>query len=156
MEAGSGDVEGPRAVDLRDYVSFELERAHGRRVFATDVVAIDVVCLEPGQVVEARRFPTSDAIYTVLGGVAWVVTDDAEVTLRALQSVMVPADVAHGLRNDAPDPLILQVVVSPPDEAPHAPPGPAEGSGGEPMEQRAPGERPPGLADRLRRRLGGR
>jgi len=139
----------PTAVDLRDYVTFDLEGAAGRRVFATDVVAVDLVCLEPHQVVAARTYASADAIYTVLGGRAWVVTDEAEVTLAALQSVIVPAGIPHGLRNDAPDPLILQVVVSPPDEAPPLPPGPAVDPG-------APASAPaPGLLDRLRRTLGG-
>ena len=140
----------PVAVDLRDYVDFDLASASGRRVFATDVVAVDLVCLEPGQTVEARTFATADAIYTVLGGLAWVVTDDAEVTLRPLQSVMVPAGVPHGLRNDSADPLILQAVTSPPDEAPPAAAGPVDQQGGS-----TPASEPPGLADRLRRILGG-
>jgi quercetin dioxygenase-like cupin family protein len=144
------DAPEPTPVDLRDYVAFDLEGAGGRRVFATDVVAVDLVCLEPGQVVEARVFSTADAIYTVLGGTAWVVTDAAEVTLTALQSVMLPAGVAHGIRNDAADPLILQAVVSPPDEAPRATPGPVV----EPSPDL--GTPPPaGLLERLRRLLTG-
>jgi quercetin dioxygenase-like cupin family protein len=137
----------PVAVDLRDYVVFELGEPVHRRVFATDVVAVDLVCLEPGQVVEARTFPTADAVYTVLGGRAWVVTDEAEVTLDPLQSVMVPAAIPHGLRNESPDPLILQVVVSPPDEVPAddgPPPAPPD----------APQPKPSRL-DRLRQALGG-
>ncbi|HWB71222.1 MAG TPA: cupin domain-containing protein [Egibacteraceae bacterium] len=140
----------PAAVDLRDYVAFDLDAAAIRRVFATDVVAVDLVCLEPGQQVRARTFPTADAIYTVVGGVAWVVTDEAQVTLRPLQAVMIPAGVAHGLRNDSPDPLILQVVISPPDDAPAAVPGPARPSSGQLGARRAAG-----LLDRLRRVLGG-
>lgn len=147
MTSPSEDFE-PTAVDLRDYVVFDEAGASGRRVFATDVVAIDLVCLEPGQVVGARRFATADTVYTVLGGVAWVVTDEAEVTLQPLQSVMVPAGIPHGLRNDSADPLILQAVVSPPDEAPGLP-GPAATPTGE------AGTPPPGLLDRLRRVLGG-
>lgn len=151
----------PTAVDLRDYVSFDLAGASGRRVFVTDVVAVDLVCLEPHQLVEARTFPTADAIYTVVGGRAWVVTDEAEVTLAPLQSVMIPAGIPHGLRNDSPDPLILLAVVSPPDEAPEAAFGPAPGDAaapdgaedaqddGEEPRRRAP------LVDRLRRTLGG-
>lgn len=141
----------PTAVDLRDYVVFDLAGAAGRRVFATDVVAVDLVCLEPGQAVEPRTFPTADAVYTVLGGRVWVVTDEAEVTLAPLQSVMVPATVPHALRNDSADPLILQVVVSPPDEAPEAAWGPAEVETAP-----APGDSGRrGLAERLRRTLGG-
>jgi quercetin dioxygenase-like cupin family protein len=141
----------PVAVDLRDYVEFDLDGARGRRVFATDVVAVDLSCLEPGQLIEARTFPTADVIYTVLGGYAWVVTDDAEVTLAPLQSVIVPAGIPHGVRNDSPDPLILQVVVSPPDEAPPTTLGPAV----EPDPALGRDRRRTPLAERLRRGLGG-
>lgn len=140
----------PTAVDLRDYVDFRETGPAGRRVFATDVVAVDLVGLEPHQLIDARAFATADAIYTVLGGRAWVVTDDSEVTLEPLQSVMIPAGVAHGVRNDAPDPLILQIVVSPPDEAPPPPPGPVA-----PPADRAPRAPKHRLVDRLRRTLGG-
>ena len=140
----------PIAVDLRDYVDFDLDAASGRRVFTTDVVAVDIVCLEPEQVIDARTLGGADAIYTVIGGRAWVVTDDAEVTLDPLQAVVIPAGVPHGIRNDSPDPLILQVVVSPPDEMPGSVLGPA------PLAV-AEHEQPPrpGLRDRLRRTLGG-
>lgn len=137
-------------MDLRDYVTFDLRGAAGRRVFATDVVAVDLVCLEPHQAVAARTFASADAIYTVLGGRAWLVTDEAEVTLGPLQSVMVPAGIPHALRNDSADPLILQVVVSPPDEAPAVPPGPAQAPAQE-QEQ----EQQPTVVDRVRRVLGG-
>lgn len=149
MEEAAPGFE-PTAVDLRDYVDFQETGPAGRRVFATDVVAVDLVGLEPHQLIDARAFPTADVIYTVLGGRAWVVTDDAEVTLGPLQSVMIPAGVAHGVRNDAPDPLILQIVVSPPDEAPPPPPGPVE-----PPADGAARAPKPRLLDRVRRTLGG-
>lgn len=143
------DAFEPRAVDLRDYVVFDLDGVAGRRVLETDVLAVDVVCLEPGQSVPPRAFATADVVYTVLGGVAWVVTDEAEVTLSALQAVVVPATVPHGVRNDSADPLILQVLVSPPDElaSPAGPPPPAGG----------PAEGPDGLEPKrsLRNLLGG-
>jgi quercetin dioxygenase-like cupin family protein len=148
----------PIAVDLRDYVEFDLSSPSARRVFATDVLAVDLLSLEPHQVVDARTFPTADVIYTVLGGRAWAVTDEAEVTLEPLQSVMVPAGVPHGLRNDAPDPLIVQVVISPPDEAPEASEGPAAAAETErrPVRVQRPGDTPRRpLLDRLRRTLGG-
>jgi quercetin dioxygenase-like cupin family protein len=143
----------PIAVDLRDYVDFDLDAAAGRRVFTTDVVAVDLVCLEPGQVIEARTLPGADAIYTVLGGRAWVVTDDAEVTLDPLQSVVVPAGIPHGLRNDAADPLILHVVVSPPDEMPDSVYGPAPSAGENAPDDTVEDKQP--WLNRLRRVLGG-
>jgi quercetin dioxygenase-like cupin family protein len=140
----------PVAVDLRDYVDFSLDAATGRRVFTTDVLAVDLLCLEPRQVIEPRTFPTADVLYTVIGGVAWIVTDEAQVTLRALQALLVPAGVPHGVRNDSADPLLLQMVCSPPDEAPPSLEGPAVQPETRPDE---PGR--PGALDRLRRVLGG-
>ncbi|MBA2529060.1 MAG: cupin domain-containing protein [Euzebyales bacterium] len=144
----------PAAVDLRDYVDFDLAAATGRRVFATDVVAVDVVCLEPGQEIAARTLEGTDAIYTVLGGRAWVVTDEAEVTLEPLQAVIVPAGVPHGMRNDSADPLIVQVVASPPDELPDFVVGPAQAAEQDDVGRLESGRRP-GWRDRLRRTLGG-
>jgi quercetin dioxygenase-like cupin family protein len=140
----------PIAVDLRDYVQFDLTAPAGRRVVATDVLALDLICLEPQQTLDVRTYDTADAVYTVLGGQAWVVTDDAEVTLKPLQAVMVPAGVPHGLRNSAADPLILQVVTSPPDDAPVV----EEGVAPEAAAERAEAAARPGLVDRLRRSLG--
>ena len=148
--AAGGVTSEPTAVDLRDYVDFSLAGVRGRRVFATDAVAVDLVCLEPSQAVEPRTFVIADAIYTVVGGRAWVVTDEAEVTLEPLQSVCVPAGVPHALRNDSPDPLILHVVISPPDQLPEVVAGPAVD---EPVR---PGVQPGRSAvERLRRALGG-
>jgi quercetin dioxygenase-like cupin family protein len=147
-----GGLEAPRAFDLRHYVDFNLEAATGRRVVTTDVYAVDLVCLEPGQQIEARTFPTADVLYTVLGGSVWIVTDDAQITLSPLQTLAVPAEVAHGLHNDSADPLLLHVVVSPPDEAPSSIEGPA------PEAEEAPAEEGPeggGVLDRLRRVLSG-
>lgn len=152
MSDVSPDGSSPTAVDLRDYVDFDVGGASDRRVFSTDVVAVDIVCLEPWQEVQARTFHEADAIYTVLGGIAWLVTDEAQVTLSALQSVMVPATVPHGIRNNYPDPLVLQVVVSPPEEAPKAVVGPREPDGETSSE---PGRSWRDRLLRMRRALGG-
>lgn len=138
----------PVPVDLRDYVEFLADAPAGRRVYATGALAIDLVCLEPHQQLGARTLGTADVVYTVLGGRAWVVTDEAEVTLEPLQAVMIPAGTPHGLRNDSADPLILQAVVSPPDGAPPAFTGPVI----QPPANRARARG--SLLDRLRRGLG--
>lgn len=140
-------VGAPQAVDLRDYVVFDLDAVSGRRVLATDVLAVDLVCLEPGQAVAPRTFASADVVYTVLGGLAWVVTDETQVTLGALQAVVVPAGVPHALRNDSPDPLIVQALVSPPDEV--ATPT------GTPLRPTVPAEEARVRGSRLRGLLGG-
>ncbi|QBI21208.1 hypothetical protein ER308_17620 [Egibacter rhizosphaerae] len=139
----------PVLADLRDHVDFADDGPGGRRVFTTDVMALDLVCLQPGQHVGAREYPSADVVYTVLGGRAWVVTRDAEVTLEPMHALLVPAGVTHGLRNDAADPLLLHATASPPEDLPLL----AEGPIARPVHR---GERPRvGLLDRLRRVLGG-
>jgi mannose-6-phosphate isomerase-like protein (cupin superfamily) len=102
----------PVAVDLRDYVAFDPDRAVRSRIYETDLVAVDLLCLEPGQQLGARTHEDSDTVYTVIGGRAWVVTDDSEVALEPLQALLVPAGTPHGVRNDAADPLLLQTITS--------------------------------------------
>lgn len=105
-------MTGPVAADLRDYVAFDRDRAVRSRVYETDLVALDMLCLEPGQHLGARTYEESDTVYTVIGGRAWIVTDDSEVALEPLQTVLIPAGTPHGIRNDAADPLLLQTVTS--------------------------------------------
>jgi mannose-6-phosphate isomerase-like protein (cupin superfamily) len=100
------------AADLRDHVAFDPGHAVRSRVYETDLLALDMLCLEPGQQLGARTYAESDTVYVVVGGRAWVVTDEVEVTLDPLQSVLVPAGTSHGVRNDSPDPLLLQTVTS--------------------------------------------
>lgn len=146
MEAHDDD---PVPVDLRDYVDFTQDGPSSRRVFTTDVLAVDVLCLEPGQHVGARALGDADAVYTVLGGRAWVVTPDAEVTLEPLQALLVPAGTVHGVRNDSADPLIVQVSASPPDALPPVHEGPSRRPVRREQRQR------PGAVERLRKSLGG-
>jgi uncharacterized cupin superfamily protein len=60
--------------------------------------------------------------YTVLAGRSWFVTDEGEVGLDPLGSMLVPAGTVHGIDNRAPDPLIVLAVSSPPDETPPSSP----------------------------------
>lgn len=102
----------PVAADLRDHVAFDADHAVRSRVHETDLLAVDMLCLEPGQQLGVRTHDESDTLYVVIGGRAWVVTDGDEVTLDPLQTVLIPAGTPHGIRNDSPDPLLLQTVSS--------------------------------------------
>lgn len=159
MERSEGSQQhDPVPVDLRHYVDFDLERPAATRVYATAGLALDLICLEPRQALPARTFEHSTVVYTVLGGRAWVVTDEAEVTLEPLQAVLVPPAVPHGVRNDSPDPLILQAVVGPPAPSGDATDGqPSQVAPPRRAEQQGAGDRSArrGLLDRLRGALGG-
>ena len=105
-----------RPVDLRDYVEFSQEEATRVRVFTADHVALDLWCIQPQQATPVLHLPDRDITYTVLGGRSWFVTEDGEIGLDPLGSMLVPAGVVHGIDNRAPDPLIIVAVSSPPSE----------------------------------------
>lgn len=115
--AGPADAAGVRPVDLRDYVRFEGGGATRVRVFATDVLTLDLWCIQPQQATQVLMHPDVDVSYTVIGGRAWFVTDQGEVGLDPLGALLVPAGVAHGIDNRGPDPLIVQASAAPPDVA---------------------------------------
>lgn len=107
-------------VDLRDWVRFSTEHAVRVRVQRTEALAVDLWCIEPSQATDVLRCE-GEVTYTVLAGRSWFVTEDGDVGLDPLGSILVPTGVAHGIDNRAPDPLIVLAVSAPPDAAPPDP-----------------------------------
>jgi quercetin dioxygenase-like cupin family protein len=110
------DADPPAVVpvDLRDYVEFSQDAARRVRVLATDALAVDLWCIEPGQATPVLRYDDRDVAYTVVGGRSWFVTEEGEVGLDPMGALLVPAGVVHGIDNRAVDPLIVVASVSPP------------------------------------------
>jgi len=116
----TGD-QGPTSVtpvDLRDWVRFSTAQAVRVRVSSTEMLAVDLWCLEPQQATAVLRYDEVDVTYTVIGGRSWFVTEEGEVGLDPLGNLMVPAGITHGIDNRAPDPLIIVAVSSPGDGLP--------------------------------------
>ncbi|MDP8960864.1 MAG: hypothetical protein M3N32_04510 [Actinomycetota bacterium] len=137
-----------RPVDLRDYAAFDRGAARRVRVFATDVITMDLWCLEPWQDTSVLHYEDVDVVYTVIGGNAWFATDQGELGLGPLGAILVPSGIAHGIGNRTADPVIVVASASPPD----VPSGRVTTD--EPVERtnravHRPGGRP-SLADRLR------
>lgn len=104
-----------RPVDLRDYVAFDDDGPTRVRVFATDVLTVDLWCLEPRRSTQVLAYDDADTVYTVVGGTGWFVTDEGEIGLDPLGAILIPAGTAHGIDNRSADPLIVQATASPPD-----------------------------------------
>lgn len=111
-----------RPVDLRDYVDFSQGRATRVRVHATTSIALDIWCIEPQQSTPVLHYEDRDLVYSVVGGRSWFVTDEGEIGLDPLGSMLVPAGTVHGIHNRAPDPLIVLAASSPPGEGTEAQP----------------------------------
>lgn len=148
-----GPPDAVRPVDLRDYAAFDRAGARRIRVLATDVLTVDLWCLEPWQDTHVLSYEDVDVVYTVLGGNAWFATDQGELGLGPLGAILVPARVAHGIGNRTADPLVVLASGSPPD----VPAGTVTTD--EPVERKNGAVHRPGggrrpLADRLRGLIG--
>lgn len=114
-QTGSARAAAVRPVDLRDYVRFSQDAPVRVRVFATDVLTIDLWCVEPQQETAVLTYPDVDVAYTVIGGHGWFVTDEGDIGLAALGSILVPAGTSHALDNRHADPLVVLASAAPPD-----------------------------------------
>lgn len=110
----SDDALSVVPVDLRDYVDFSRHEARRIRALATERFAVDLWCLEPGQATPVLLLKDQDASYTVVGGRSWFVTDEGEIGLDPMGTLLVPGGVAHGIDNRGADPLIVVATVAPP------------------------------------------
>ncbi|TVP69986.1 MAG: hypothetical protein EA340_06285 [Nitriliruptor sp.] len=136
------DAPRVRPVDLRDYADFRRGPATRVRVFASEQLALDLLCIEPGASSGVLHHPDQDVTYTVIGGRSWFVTDDGELGLDPMGAMLVPADTVHGIDNRLPDPLIVLAAVAPPGEAPEDPVSDAEDAIGRAVHHPRPGPGP--------------
>lgn len=103
--AGRIDPSVPESlvVDLSTYQQFDAERAVVALIYgniANNGLGIVMWNLEPGQQNDFHRHPTTEHLHLVVAGEAeYTIEDQAPVTVRVGQAVMVPANVAHGIRN---------------------------------------------------------
>lgn len=114
MSTNDNAEQRARPVDLRDYVDFSREAARRTRVFATARLAQDLWCIEPQQSTPVLHHEDTDVTYTVIAGRSWFVTEEGEVGLDPMGSLLVPAGVVHGIDNRGADPLIVSATSAPP------------------------------------------
>jgi quercetin dioxygenase-like cupin family protein len=103
--AGRIDPSVPESlvVDLSTYQQFDAERAVVALMYgniANNGLGIVMWNLEPGQENDFHRHPTTEHLHLIIAGEAeYTIEDRAPVTVRVGQAVMVPANIAHGIRN---------------------------------------------------------
>ena len=105
-------------IRLRERAKFQADRMARIALAATPRVHLDLYALEPGQAQKVHTHDDQDKVYVVLEGRGRSTVGAEDETLEAGDAVVAPAGVAHGVRNDSGERLLLLVLVSPPP--PHA------------------------------------
>jgi mannose-6-phosphate isomerase-like protein (cupin superfamily) len=93
---------------------------------AGEALVVEAYAFEPGAGLTPHRHPETEHVLTALTGAGVVRLGRRRVPLGAGESLLVPAGVAHGVRNPGPGRLVVQQVSSPkPWDARFAGPHPA-------------------------------
>ena len=103
---------------------FADEKMQKVNLFETERMFCDIYCLQPGQAQKVHAHAGADKVYFVLQGTVTVILDGAEMQVQPQQTVLAPADMPHGLRNDSDGNVVCLVTMGPHNLKSHGPPLP--------------------------------
>jgi quercetin dioxygenase-like cupin family protein len=102
---------------LTDLRRFDPAKPVKEPLFQSARLAVDLVCLAPGQEQKPHAHASCDKVYVVLEGCG-VFTVGGEVREVGEKNVVAaPAGVEHGVKNDTAGSLVLLALLAPPPKA---------------------------------------
>jgi quercetin dioxygenase-like cupin family protein len=102
------------SADLRDFVEFSEEGPVRKRVFESERLFTQLVCVDVKGSYGPVSDPGADAAVTVVAGEASFQVGRSRKRLGQWGSVLVPAGAELHVANASPEPLVLLVVTAPP------------------------------------------
>lgn len=97
-----------------------------RRVWQSAHLHCNIYCFEPGQQNSLHRHPVADEVVFCWGGEGIIVVGGDHSTIKAGETVLVPADIPHGYLNTSPTRRMIITVVQSPLPVEHVPVDPGE------------------------------
>ncbi len=82
-------------------------------IFSSERMMLGLNAFEPGQEHKLHAHAGMDKLYQVLMGRGVFVLDDGETPMEAGHMLVAPAGVAHGIRNDSRERLLVLAVLAP-------------------------------------------
>ena len=82
-------------------------------LFRSDRIMVGINSFEPGQQHALHAHEDMDKVYHVLSGRGCFLLEDREIPMEAGTMLIAPEGVAHGIRNDGSDRLIVLAVLAP-------------------------------------------
>ncbi|MGQ0810740.1 MAG: cupin domain-containing protein [Nitrospiraceae bacterium] len=102
-----------RAITLKDYQQFSVEKMKKNNIFQTPRFFCDVYCFEPGQEQKGHVHGEQDKVYLVLEGEGKFTVGDETQVLAPGQGTIAPAGEPHGVVNHTSARLKVLVFVAP-------------------------------------------
>jgi quercetin dioxygenase-like cupin family protein len=102
------------AKDLRDLVGFSEDEPLHRRLFETDRLWSELLCLDRNQQHGPVSDPGTDAVLTVVAGEVVVQVERRRKRVGQWSSVLAPAGSPVTVTNASMDPAVVLIVAAPP------------------------------------------
>lgn len=103
-----------------DIESRTLDNSNYRKVIYTDEnIQIVLMNLQEGEDIPSEVHPTTTQFIKVEGGFGEAIVDGQKYVISYGDSITIPPNTRHHIRNLSSQPLTLYTIYSPPEHAPH-------------------------------------
>jgi quercetin dioxygenase-like cupin family protein len=106
-------MEHPAAIRPEEHAVFSTEKMGKATLFRSERVMVGLNCFEPGQEHALHAHNGMDKVYHVISGSGHFLLQDRELPMEAGVMLIAPEGVAHGIRNDGSEQLIVLAVLAP-------------------------------------------
>jgi quercetin dioxygenase-like cupin family protein len=106
-------MEGPNPIRPEEHAVFAPDKMGKATLFRSDRILVGLNCFEPGQEHPLHAHSGMDKVYHVVSGRGCFLLEGREIPMEAGQMLVAPEGVAHGIRNDAAERLIVLAILAP-------------------------------------------
>ncbi len=106
-------MEHPCVIQPATHASFKAEKMGKATLFQSEHLLVGLNCFEPGQEHKLHAHAGMDKLYQVISGSGLFLLEGRELPMQAGEMLVAPADVAHGIRNDGDERLVVLAVLAP-------------------------------------------
>ncbi|NTW04619.1 MAG: cupin domain-containing protein [Peptococcaceae bacterium] len=103
------NIEFSKVLNLGELVIYQEGQVVSRTIAQFPTVSITLFALAQGEGISAHSAP-GDALVQILDGEAEVTIDDKVITVKSGESVVMPANIPHGLEARSAFKMLLTVV----------------------------------------------
>jgi len=106
-------VEDLEVIRPEEHAVFAADKMGKTTLFRSDRILVGLNSFEPGQEHSLHAHAGMDKVYHVLSGRGRFLLQGREIPMEAGQMLVAPEGIAHGIRNDAEDRLIVLAILAP-------------------------------------------
>jgi quercetin dioxygenase-like cupin family protein len=106
-------MEGPNPIRPEEHAVFAPDKMGKATLFRSERILVGLNSFEPGQEHPLHAHSGMDKVYHVLSGQGCFLLEGREIPMEAGQMLIAPDGVAHGIRNDAAERLIVLAILAP-------------------------------------------